>query len=136
MNISPHEFFNPDDMAPARGFSHAVVAAEGRTVYIAGQVSMDASGKMFGETFAEQFDGALRNVVHALVAAGGLSEHIVSLVMYATDVAAYRNSLPEVGASYRAIVGRHFPAMALVGVTELVESAALIEIVGIAVIPR
>jgi enamine deaminase RidA (YjgF/YER057c/UK114 family) len=135
MNHSPHQFINPEAMAPARGFSHAVVPAEGRTVYLAGQVAMDPTGAVVGETFAEQFEVALANVVTALAGAGGGPEHLVSLVMYATDVAAYRAALPEVGAAYRRLVGRHFPAMALVGVTELVEPLAMIEIIGTAVIP-
>lgn len=135
MNHSPHQFINPESMAPARGFSHAVVPAEGRTVYLAGQVAMDRAGAVVGETFAEQFEVALANVVTALAGAGGGPEHLVSLVMYATDVPAYRAALPEVGAAYRRLVGRHFPAMALVGVTELVEPRAMIEIIGIAVIP-
>lgn len=131
-----HEFLNPASMAPARGFSHAVVAAgPGRTVYLAGQVSMDPSGAMVGETFAEQFEVALTNVMTALAAAGGGPEHLVSMTMYATDVAAYRASLREVGVAYRTVVGRHYPAMALVGVTELVEPKAMIEIMATAVIP-
>jgi enamine deaminase RidA (YjgF/YER057c/UK114 family) len=136
MNVSPHQFFNPDGMAAAKGFSHAVVAAPGRTVYLAGQIAMDVDGAVVGETFAEQFDIALGNVIAALAGAGGSPEHLVSLVMYATDVPAYRASLREVGASYRNRVGRHFPAMALVGVTELVEPNAMIEIIGTAVIPE
>jgi enamine deaminase RidA (YjgF/YER057c/UK114 family) len=132
MTVSPHQFFNPGDMAAAKGFSHAVVAAPGRTVYLAGQIAMNPDG----ETFAEQFDVALGNVIAALAGAGGSPEHLVSLVMYATDVPAYRASLREVGASYRNRVGRHFPAMALVGVTELVEPKAMIEIIGTAVVPE
>jgi enamine deaminase RidA (YjgF/YER057c/UK114 family) len=135
MTANPHQFINPESMAPARGFSHAVVPADGRTVYLAGQVAMDSTGAVIGDTFAEQFEVALGNVVAALAGAGGGPEHIVSLVMYATDVAAYRASLAEVGAAYRKLVGRHYPAMALVGVTELVEPAAMIEIIGTAVIP-
>ena len=133
--MSTHQFFNPEGLAAARGFSHAVVPANGRTVYLAGQVAMDIDGAVVGETFADQFRVALANVVTALAGAGGRPEHLVSLVMYATDVAAYRASLGEVGAAYRALVGRHYPAMALVGVTELVESKAMIEIIGTAVIP-
>jgi enamine deaminase RidA (YjgF/YER057c/UK114 family) len=132
--MNAHSFINPDTMAPARGFSHAVVAAPGRTVYLAGQVAMDGDGTVVGATLAEQFEVALGNVVAALAGAGGKPEHLVSLMMYATDVAAYRASLREIGAAYRALVGKHFPAMALVGVTELVEPAALIEIVGVAVV--
>jgi enamine deaminase RidA (YjgF/YER057c/UK114 family) len=132
---TPHELVNPEGMAPARGFSHAVVATGGRTVYLAGQVAMNVDGVVVGTTFAEQFDVALGNVVAALAGAGAQPEHLVSLVMYATDVAAYRSSLREVGAAYRRHIGRHYPAMALVGVTELVEPTALIEIIGTAVIP-
>ncbi len=135
MTTSAHRFVNPEGMAPARGFSHAVVPADGRTVYLAGQVAMDSAGAVVGDTFAEQFEVALANVLAALAGAGGSPEDLVSLVMYATDVAAYRASLPEVGAAYRKLVGRHYPAMALVGVTELVEPAAMIEIIGTAVIP-
>jgi enamine deaminase RidA (YjgF/YER057c/UK114 family) len=132
---TPHELVNPMGMAAARGFSHAVVATGGRTVYLAGQVAMNVDGVVVGETIAEQFDVALGNVVAALAGAGARPEHLVSLVMYATDVAAYRTSLREVGAAYRRHIGRHYPAMALVGVTELVEPSALIEIIGTAVIP-
>jgi enamine deaminase RidA (YjgF/YER057c/UK114 family) len=132
---TPHELVNPEDMAPARGFSHAVVATGGRTVYLAGQVAMNVDGVVVGTTFAEQFDVALGNVVVALAGAGAQPVHLVSLVMYATDVAAYRSSLRDVGAAYRRHIGRHYPAMALVGVTELVEPTALIEIIGTAVIP-
>lgn len=136
MTTSPHQFVNPEGLAAARGFSHAVVAADGRTVYLAGQVAMDSGGVVVGDSFAEQFAIALANVLTALAAAGGGPEHLVSLVMYATDVAAYRASLPEIGAAYRKLVGRHYPAMALVGVTELVEPTAMIEIIGTAVIPE
>ena len=135
MTTSPHQFINPEGMAAARGFSHAVVPADGRTVYLAGQVAMDSAGAVVGDSFAEQFEVALGNVLSALAGAGGGPEHLVSLMMYATDIAAYRAALPEVGAAYRKLVGRHYPAMALVGVTELVEPAAMIEIIGTAVIP-
>ena len=135
MTTGPHQFVNPEGMAPARGFSHAVIPADGRTVYLAGQVAMDSTGVVVGDSFAEQFEVALANVLAALAGAGGGPQHLVSLVMYATDVAAYRASLPEVGAAYRKLVGRHYPAMALVGVTELVEPTAMIEIIGTAVIP-
>ena len=134
-NATTHLMVNPDTMAPARGFSHAVVAAPGRTVYIAGQVAMNRDEQIVGHTLAEQFQVALTNVVDALSAAGGAAEHLVSLVMYCTDVAAYRADLRGIGAAYRNVIGRHFPAMALVGVTELVEPKALIEIVATAVIP-
>ena len=132
--VSPHLCVNPSEMAKARGFSHAVVAQPGKTIYLAGQIAVDANSKVVSNNFAEQFSAALNNVVQALRAAGGSPEHLVSLVMYATDVDAYRSSLREIGASYRAIIGNYYPAMTLVGVTELVEPLAMIEIVGTAVI--
>ena len=133
--MTPHRLVNPEGMAPASGFSHAVVAAPGRTVYVAGQVAMDASGAVVGETLAEQLGVALDNVVAALAACDALPEHVVSMTMYTTDINAYRNGLKEVGAAYVARFGRHFPAMALLGVSELVEPKALIEVVATAVVP-
>lgn len=133
--MTPHRLVNPEGMAPAVGFSHAVVPAEGRTVYVAGQVAMDASGAIVGETLAEQFGVALGNVVTALAACGAKPEHVVTMTMFTTDVAAYRTGRKEIGTEYVARFGRHFPAMALLGVSELVEPKAMIEIVATAVVP-
>lgn len=133
--MTPHRLVAPEGMAPAIGFSHAVVPAEGRTVYVAGQVAMDASGAVVGETLAEQFGVALDNVVTALAACGAAPEHVVTMTMFTTDVAAYRAGLKEIGAEYAARFGRHFPAMALLGVSELVEPKAMVEIVATAVVP-
>ncbi len=131
---SPHQMVNPDSMAPAKGFAHAVVPADGKTIYLAGQISCDAEGKMVGETLTEQYDTALGNVVAALVAAGGVPEDIVSLVVYTTQMQAYRDDLRGVGAAHRKHLGRHFPAMAMLGVTELYEVDAMVEIVATAVV--
>ena len=133
--MTPHRLVSPEGLAPAVGVSHAVVPADGRTVYVAGQVAMDASGTVVGETLAEQLGVALDNVVTALAACGALPEHVVSMTMFTTDVAAYRASRKEIGAEYVARFGRHFPAMALLGVSELVEPKALIEVVATAVVP-
>jgi enamine deaminase RidA (YjgF/YER057c/UK114 family) len=132
---TPHQFLNPDDMSPAKGFAHVVVPADGRTVYLSGQIAADATGAVVGDTFAEQYDRALGNIVSALAAAGGSPEHIVSLTVYTTSMQEYRDQLSEVGAVHRARLGRHFPAMAMLGVTELFEPAAKLEIVAVAVIP-
>ena len=133
--MTPHRLVNPEGMAPASGFSHAVVPTAGRTVYVAGQVAMDAGGTVVGETLAEQFGVALDNVVTALAACDALPEHVVTMTMFTTDIDAYRNGRKEIGAEYVARFGRHFPAMALLGVSELVEPRALIEIVATAVVP-
>lgn len=133
--MTPHRLVSPEGMAPASGFSHAVVAAAGRTVYVAGQVAMDADGTVVGETLAEQFGVTLDNVVAALAACDALPEHVVTMTMFTTDMDAYRKGRSEIGAKYVARFGRHFPAMALLGVSELVEPKALIEIVATAVVP-
>jgi enamine deaminase RidA (YjgF/YER057c/UK114 family) len=130
-----HEIVNPEGMVAPRGYSHAVVAGPGRTVYVAGQVASDPAGEIVGATLAEQVDMALGNVAVVLTAAGAGPEHVVSLVIYTTAVAEYRATLPEIGAAYRRHFGRYYPAMAMLGVTELVDPRALVEIVATAVVP-
>lgn len=133
---TPHELLSPEGMAPASGFSHAVVPAAGRTVYVAGQVAMDASGAVVGDTLAEQFGVALDNVVTALAAAGAKPEHVVSMTLYTTAIDEYRAGRRDIAPVYAQRFGRHFPAMALLGVSELVEPRAKIEIVATAVVPE
>ena len=133
--MTPHRLVNPPDLAPAKGYAHAVVPAAGRTVYLAGQIAADPTGAVVGATFAEQYDVALGNVVAALAAAGGVPEHLVSLVVYTTSMQGYRDDLGGVGAAHRKHLGRHFPAMAMLGVTELFEPQARVEIVAVAVVP-
>jgi enamine deaminase RidA (YjgF/YER057c/UK114 family) len=114
---------------PADGYANAVVAAPGRIVHLAGQIGD-------GETLVEQFGRALDNVVRAVEAAGGAPEHVVSFQIFVTDMAAYRGALRELGEAYRARFGRHYPAMSLLGTTELLEPRALVEIVATAVVPE
>lgn len=130
-----HEHVNPSSMAPAVGYSHAVVAAPGRLVKIGGQVAMDGDGRVVGTTMAEQYGVALGNVVTALEAAGGRPSDLVSMTVFVTDIAAYRADLAGIGAAHRERVGRHFPAMALVAVSALVEPDAMVEVVAEAVVP-
>jgi enamine deaminase RidA (YjgF/YER057c/UK114 family) len=119
------EIFNPPTLPAPRGFSHAV--RTGNTVYLAGQIGA-------GETFAEQFDNSLENLISALTAAGGEPAHLVSLQVFVTDVAEYRASARELTPVWRKHFGRHYPAMGLFGVTALVDPAAKVEVMGIAVI--
>ena len=132
---SPHEILNPDTLPKRVGFAHAVVAAEGRTVYLGGQAALDVDGNIVGTSVAEQFAQAARNVVAALEAAGGSPEHLVSMQIFVTDVAEYKASLSELATAYRESFGRHYPAVALLGVNELFDPAAKVELVCIAVIP-
>ncbi len=121
---------NADDLPRPSGFSHAVVApAGGGTVYLAGQIGG-------GETIAEQFGDAAANLLTALRATGGNPEDLVSLQVFVTDVGAYKDSLAELGLEWRKHFGRHYPAMGLFGVTELFEPTAMVELMGIAVLPR
>ena len=131
----PHRVINPEGLAPAVGFAHAVVAAPGRTVYLGGQAAQGPDGAIAGATMAEQFDRAAANLVAALAAAGGAPEHLVSLHIYVTDAAAYRAALAELGAAYRRHLGRHYVATALFEVAGLFDPAAKVELVGIAVVP-
>ncbi len=122
-------------MAPAVGYSHAVVAAPGRTIYLAGQIAFDDKGVIIGSTWLEQFDVALGNLVAALTAAGGHPEHVVWMQIFTIDVPAYREARPELGPIYRRHMGRHFPAMGLYGIAELADVGALMEVTAIAVVP-
>lgn len=133
---SPHEILNPPTLAEPVGFSHAVVAADGRTIYLGGQAAHDGSGALVGESIAEQFAQAAANVVTALEAAGAAPEHLVSMQIFVTDAAEYRAALGELSAAYRTHFGRHYPAIALFEVTGLFDPAAKVELVCIAVVPQ
>jgi enamine deaminase RidA (YjgF/YER057c/UK114 family) len=132
---APHRLINPPELAAPSGFSH-VVAATGRLVFVAGQVAQDAGGQTVGEALEEQFDLAARNVVLALEAADARPEHVVSLQIFTTDVEGYRERSREIGAAYRRHFGRHYPAMALLGVSRLFDPDARIELVATAVVPE
>ena len=134
--MSPgHRLVNPATLGSASGFSHAVVAAPGHTVYLGGQTAHDADGHLQGITMVEQFDEAAANVVRALAAAGAGPEDLVSMQIFVTDAAAYRTALAELGSAYRKHLGRHYPAIALVEVAGLFDPAALVELTCVAVIP-
>ena len=132
---SPHQLVNPETMAPASGFAHAVVAAPGRLVFLGGQTSHDAEGVCRGDTVVEQFDLALGNIATALAAAGGCPEHLVSMQIFVTRIDDYRSSMRELSQRYRARFGRHYPAMALFEVTSLLDPLAQVELVCVAVVP-
>ncbi len=126
---------NPPSLARPSGFSHAVVANGGRVVFLAGQTALDSSGTIVGSDVASQFEQALANLLTALAAAGGEPEHLASLTVYAIDLGDYRAHSREIGAAWRRLAGRDYPAMAAVGVTRLWDPAALVEIQGHAVLP-
>jgi enamine deaminase RidA (YjgF/YER057c/UK114 family) len=125
---SEHRIVTAPGLAEPIGYAHAVVAAPGRTVYLGGQIGA-------GETVVDQFDAAAANLVTALRAAGGEPDDLVSLVIYVTDIGAYRDSLRELGEVWRGHFGRRYPALALVGVSALLEPEARVELMGVAVVP-
>lgn len=136
-----YEIFNPSGMPPARGFSHGLLAPEGgRLLFIAGQTAHGADGEPLPQSsgvdsFVEQFAAALDNVLAVVRAAGGKPEQIGRFTVYVTEMATYRSSLKALGDVYRQRMGRHFPAMALVAVSELVDPGARVEIEATAVLP-
>jgi enamine deaminase RidA (YjgF/YER057c/UK114 family) len=130
---SPHEFRNPDTLPPAQGFSHAVIAQAGRTVYLAGQTAQQLDGTIVGATIAEQFDVAAGNVVKALQAAGAHPQDLVSIQIFVTDVTEYQRLGKEVGEAYRRHLGPHYPAMAVIQVSRLWDPQAKVELMCIAV---
>lgn len=130
-----HRLVDVPDLAPAVGFSHAVVAAPGRTVYLAGQTAQAPDGAISAIGIVEQFDLALANLLAALRAAGGEGSDLVSMQLFVTSVADYRASLEEIGRAYRRRMGAHYPAMGLFEVSALYDPAALVELMAIAVLP-
>jgi enamine deaminase RidA (YjgF/YER057c/UK114 family) len=129
------QILQPPGWAKAKGFSNGV-AANGRLVFIAGQVGWTGAGKWEAHDFAGQFRQALQNIVAVLKEAKGEPQHIVRLTWYVIDKQEYLASLREVGIAYRAVMGRHFPAMAVVQVGGLIEDQARLEIEATAVIPE
>jgi enamine deaminase RidA (YjgF/YER057c/UK114 family) len=126
--VNDHWIVNPPELGEPVGFAHAVVAAPGRTVWLGGQIGG-------GATVVEQFDAAATNLLAALSAAGGTADHLVSLVVYTTDIDEYRASTRELGEVWRRNFGRRYPAMALVCVSALFDPDARVELMGVAVVP-
>jgi len=121
--------------ARARGFSNGI-AANGRLVFIAGQIGWTGEAKWEARDFAGQFKQAVKNILAVLKEAGGRPEHIVRLTWYVIDKKEYLASLKEVGVAYRELMGNHYPTMAVVQVTGLVEDEARLEIEATAVVPE
>ena len=130
------QILQPPAWAKPKGFANGIAVRGGTTVYIAGQVGFSGQGEWREKAFAGQFRQALGNILDVLAEAGGRPEHIVRLTWYVLDKAEYLASLKEVGAAYRELMGRHYPAMAVVQVGALVEDAARLEIEATAVIPE
>ena len=129
------EVLNPSALGVPRGWNHGLLApAGGRVLFVAGQTATGPSGAIETADFAQQFALALDRVLAVVRAAGGEPSHIGRMTIYVTDIAAWRDARSELGAAWRARLGRHYPAMALVEVSGLVDAGALVEIEATAVL--
>lgn len=130
-----HEILHPANWKPARGYANGV-AASGRMVFTGGLIGWNADQEFESDDFVAQVEAALRSIVAVLACAGARPEHLVRLTWYVTDKHEYLDNLKGLGAVYKAVIGRHYPAMALVQVVALVEDRAKVEIEATAVIPE
>jgi enamine deaminase RidA (YjgF/YER057c/UK114 family) len=129
------EVLQPQGWARPRGYSNGM-AARGRQIYVAGQVGWDGNGCFASPRLADQVRQALLNIVAVLAEAGGMPEHVVRLTWYVTSREEYYEQLAEIGAAYRAVMGRNFPTMSVVQVVALMEKEARVEIEATAVLPE
>ena len=129
------QILQPEGWAAPRGYANGI-AAEGRVLFVAGQVGWNARGEFETDDFVAQVEQALSNVVAVLHAGDAGPEHLVRLTWYVTDKATYVARRTDIGAVYRRVIGRHYPAMTLVVVAGLLEDGALVEIEATAVVPK
>ena len=132
---APHELLHPRKWKRPIGFANGI-AAEGRMIFVAGQIGWNAEQQFESVDFVAQTRQALANVVAVVREAGGGPEHITRLTWYITNKSEYLSRLREVGEAYRGEMGRHFPAMTMVQVTALIEDRAKVEIEASAVLPK
>lgn len=133
MSETPNSVLQPPGWPQPRGFAYGV-RARGDVIFVGGMIGQDKEGR-FAEGFVAQAKQALANVAAVLAEAGASPRHIVRLTWYVRDMDEYLADLKALGAAYREIMGRHFPAMAVVGVSRLVEAEARLEIEATAVLP-
>ena len=129
-----HRTLQPEGWRTPVGYANGVLA-EGRTIHVAGQIAWNADCVFESDDFVDQVRQALANLVAVLGVAGAGPEHIVSMIWYFTDKREYLTNLKGVGKAYRAVIGKHFPAMTAVEVKGLMEDRAKVEIQAVAVIP-
>lgn len=128
------QFLHPSHWKPAIGYSNGV-AATGRMIFTGGIIGWNASQQFETDDFVGQVEQVLRSIVEVLACAGARPEHLVRLTWYVTDKHEYLANLKDLGRVYKSVIGRHYPAMALVQVVALVEDRAKVEIEATAVVP-
>ena len=129
------QFLNPPGWIAPKGYANGV-SVRGRQIYLAGQIGWNESQQLVGGQLALQVRQALQNVVVLLAQEGARPEHLVRLTWFVTNLDEYRAALKEIGAAYREVIGRVYPPMSVVGVAELVEQGAKVEIEATAVVPE
>jgi enamine deaminase RidA (YjgF/YER057c/UK114 family) len=125
---------NPESLGQPKGYSNGILVEGGSLLFVAGQIGWDAQQRLVSDDFVEQFAQALENVLTVVREAGGNPTNIARLLIFVTDKKEYIAGLKRVGAVYRQLMGNHFPAMALVEISSLVEDLAKVEIEATAVI--
>jgi len=125
---------NPQGWAPPKGYANGI-AARGTSIFVGGQIGWNGQQQFESDDFVAQATQALRNVVAILAEGGAGPEHITRMTWYVTDKREYAASLSALGAAYRDVIGRHFPAMTAVEVSALIEDRAKVEIEVTAVVP-
>lgn len=133
--MSAHRLINPEALGAPRGYSNGVLAATGQLLFVAGQIGWDAEGRLVSGDLTPQFERALANVLGVVAAAGGVPSDLCRLTIYVADRDEYLREVKGIGAVYRRLMGRHYPAMALLEVARLLEQGAKVEIEATAVIP-
>jgi enamine deaminase RidA (YjgF/YER057c/UK114 family) len=129
-----NEFLQPSTWTAPKGYSNGI-SARGRQIYLAGQIGWNESQQVVSSRLAVQVRQALQNIVVLLAQAGARPEHLVRLTWFVTNLDEYRAELKEIGASYRDVIGRHYPPMSVVQVVALVQRGAKVEIEATAVVP-
>jgi enamine deaminase RidA (YjgF/YER057c/UK114 family) len=132
--MTRHHLFDPTGMPPASGFSYGALADRGRLLHIAGLTGHTEDGTI-AEDLVDQFSTACASVARVIVEGGGQPDDLVSMTIFTTDVAAYRDRLGDLGVAYRTVFGKHYPPMALFGIAELFDPRAKVELVCVAVVP-
>ena len=130
-----HRVLQPQGWAKPKGYSNGI-EARGRTIHVGGQIGWNGQCAFEAHDLPGQVRQTLENVVAILAEAGAGPQHVTAMTWYVTDRKAYSASLKEIGAAYRAVMGRSFPTMAVVEVSGLIEDEALVEIQAIAVVPE
>jgi enamine deaminase RidA (YjgF/YER057c/UK114 family) len=125
---------HPEGWVRPKGYSYGV-EAEGRMVFVSGQIGTDENGRFVGEDLVTQTGRALENIAAVLATAGARTSDIVRMTWFVTDIEEYRRTQRELGAAYRKVMGSHYPPMTLVAVVSLVEQQARVEIEATAVVP-